>query len=693
MKPIHLLTLLQFLCMAAIAQPELVWQRAFGGTDFDVPSVLKPTADGGLIIGSTSFSNDGDAAGNHGADDILIIKLKADRSVDWKKLYGGSDEDGLHDLQPTTDGGYILAGFTKSNDGDITGLRGQADFWVIKIDQLGAIQWQHTYGGRGSEVASSVRQTPDGGFIVAGYTVSNDGQVTNNHGPGTQDAWVIKLDNTGNLQWQRCYGGTDADFAYDIELVAGGYVFAGYARSADGDLPVNKGLQDVWTVRLDLAGSIQWQTVLGGSRNEHARKVAATSDGGFLITAVTSSSDADITGQHGATDGWLIKLKADGTVQWKRCYGGSSLESLQVTLPLAGAGFYVIGSSESTDHDVSGNHGKSDYWILNLDNSGGIVWQKNLGGTNIDDGFAATVLTDGQLVVAGTSFSRDTDVKDWKDAGDIWLALLTDKLPLPVVTQQPVDTATCAGTTASFSVKESNTTTFQWQVSTNNGWANIANDNSYSGTNTTTLFITSNAGLNGTQYRCLLINPYGQVISAAAKLTVLKAPSFTIQPASVSVCLGSEVKLTVTANDAASYQWQQANGALWQNMANATNARQAVIVNNDNQQYRAVATNGCGSATSNAAIINSRNCAIPNAFSPNGDQVNDHWNLPLLRNQPNCSVLVFDRYGNKIFESRGYTNSWDGISGGKPVPVGAYYYLIDLRDGSKPLSGSVTILR
>jgi len=150
--------------------------------------------------------------------------------IQWQKSLGGTEDEQAQSIQQTSDGGYIASGYSGSNDGDVSGNHANADCWITKLNSNGTIQWQKSLGGSIYEVGSSIRQTTDGGYIVSGYTNSNDGDVSGFHGPGAGllDFWVIKLDATGNIQWQKCLGGTEDDFAQSIHQTAdGGYIVAG----------------------------------------------------------------------------------------------------------------------------------------------------------------------------------------------------------------------------------------------------------------------------------------------------------------------------------------------------------------------------------------------------------------------------------------------------------------------------------
>jgi hypothetical protein len=176
--------------------------------------------------------------------------IYAQPTIQWQKCLGGSYIDGATSIQTTGDGGYIIAGSTYSNDGDVSGNHGNRDAWVVKLTSIGSIQWQKYLGGTNPDEASSIQSTSDGGYILAGSTFSIDGDVLGNH--GAADAWVVKLSSQGAIQWQKCLGGTDIDFGHCIQsTIDGGYIIAGETYSNDGDVSGNHGHDDVWVVKLN----------------------------------------------------------------------------------------------------------------------------------------------------------------------------------------------------------------------------------------------------------------------------------------------------------------------------------------------------------------------------------------------------------------------------------------------------------
>jgi hypothetical protein len=286
--------------------------------------------------------------------------------------------------------------------------------------------WQKCLGGSDYDEAYSIQQTPDGGYIVAGYTWSNDGDVSGNH--GRWDYWLVKLDGSGNIIWQKCLGGGHDEEAYSVQQTAdGGYIVAGYSKSNDGDVSGNHGLDDYWVVRLDGSGNIIWQKCLGGSRDEEAYSVQQTADGGYIVAGWTFSDDGDVSGWHGQFDYWVVKLDGSGNIIWQKCLGGINQEDAHSVQQTADGGYIVVGSTWSNDGDVSGNHGYSDYWLVKLDGSGNIDWQKCLGGSSRDIASSVKQTTDGRYVVAGYTYSNLTgDVGHNHGSIDYWVAKLSE---------------------------------------------------------------------------------------------------------------------------------------------------------------------------------------------------------------------------------------------------------------------------
>jgi len=414
-----------------ISPPRIVWEKALGGSNWDEAYSIQQTNDGGYIIAGGTWSNDGDVSGNHGSKDAWIVKLDGNGNIQWQKTLGGSGYDVAVSIQQTSDGGYIVAGFTSSNDGNVSGNHGGEDAWIVKLDGNGNIQWQKALGGSDGDRAHSIQQTSDGGYIVAGYTESNDGDVSGWHegyddgGNPLPDYWVVKLDGNGNIQWQKALGGSEGDEALSIQQTSdGGYIVAGETYSNNGNVSGNHGGEDAWIVKLDRDGNIQWQKSLGGSNDDWAKSIQQTSDGGYIVAGRTKSNDGDVSENHGGKDAWIVKLDSSGNIEWQKALGGSSYDVALSIQQTSDGGYIVAGYTESNDGDVSENHGWYDCWIVKLDKDGNIEWQKSLGGSKEDIALSIQQTSDGGYIVAGYTESNDGDVSENHGSKDAWIVKL-----------------------------------------------------------------------------------------------------------------------------------------------------------------------------------------------------------------------------------------------------------------------------
>jgi type IX secretion system substrate protein len=352
---------------------------------------------------------------------LSILKSFCQPTIQWAKCFGGSYDDEGYSICQTNDGGYIISGYSLSNDGNLDSSNvGSA--WIVKLNSIGAIQWEKSYGtlNRGS-YPQSIIQTSDGGYIVAGYTGDS---ISGYH--GLFDAWVCKLNDTGGIQWSKCYGGSHEDYGESIvQTFDGGYIFAGSTNSTDGDVVGNHGNDDYWVVKLNDIGSIQWAKCYGGSSFEEASSIIQTSDTGYIVTGGTISSDGEVTGCFGNNGGeWIVKLDSIGNIQWERCHGGTNGADGFSLLQTSDGGFISGGYTSSNDGDVSGNHGGIDYWIVKLTDTGDIQWQKCLGGSDDDRALSVAITADGKYVIGGYSASTDDEVTGNHGSYDFWVVKL-----------------------------------------------------------------------------------------------------------------------------------------------------------------------------------------------------------------------------------------------------------------------------
>ncbi len=412
------------------------WQRSLGGSDSDGGFKIKSGPDRSFFLVGSSKSNNADIPVNYGESDIVILKIDSLGAMNLINVIGGTSSDGAISFDFTDDGGFIIGGTTNSNDVFVTGNHGQSDYWIVKLDSARNIQWQKCYGGPDRESVSDIQQTTDSGFIVLGRTSSLGGNVWCNHGCNgcSVDFWTLKLDKYGNIQWQRCLGGIGEEFPGGLAQTSdGGYVFCGSASFDNGDVSGCHGYSDYWVVKLDSTGVMQWQRCLGGSSNDAANSIVSTTDGGCLVFGEASSNDGDVSANYGSWDAWLVKLDSFGNIEWDRNYGGSGSESGKALYVYNDTAIYLLSFSQSTDGDVSGNHGYGDFWIAKTDINGNLLWEKCFGGSNIDMPTSVYVINDFEFIMTGYSRSNDGDVSGNHGGNcngfvceDIWVVKIND---------------------------------------------------------------------------------------------------------------------------------------------------------------------------------------------------------------------------------------------------------------------------
>jgi hypothetical protein len=439
-----------------LAQPTLQWQTSLGSTEKDLlgsnkgqggslPAMSQSmalTADGGCVVAGTSFGNDGDVTGHNGpsiTSDYWVVKLDRNGLIDWQLSLGGSNNDEAFAVQQTADGGYIVAGSSSSNDGDVNdhiGAAGTSDVWVVKLDANANIEWTKSYGGTDEEQPTSILQTPDGGYVFSAFTRSNDVDVSGNHiganGQYDFDYWVVKLDASGTIVWQKCFGGSGADIPSTLRLTSdGNYILTGSSESQDGDVTNPQmifGILSNWTIKISNTGNLLWEHLDGGSLLCPAYSIKETPQGHFLVAAAALGNGGSITGHSGMGnfDYWILELDNNGSFVSQQCIGDTSGESPMWIDNTIDGGYILNGFAFASP--TNGNKGETDYWLVKLDSTGSNVeWQKSFGGTGYDDGTVVLQATDGRYFIAGSSESNDGDVSGHHGPlanSDIWVAML-----------------------------------------------------------------------------------------------------------------------------------------------------------------------------------------------------------------------------------------------------------------------------
>jgi hypothetical protein len=359
---------INFGLMGEVRTPGL--NRTYGGASTDQASSVVQTSDGGYAI--AGYTNSYGA----GSDDFWLVKTDSSGNKLWNKTYGGTLIDHAYSMVQTLDGGYAMAGYTQSY-----GVGG-TDFWLVKADASGSKVWNKTYGGTGNDAAYSVIQTSDGGYALAGYTFS--------YGAGGPDYWLVKVDSTGAKQWDRTYGGTANDWAFSVVQTSdGGYAIAGNTNS------YGAGNFDIWLVKTDASGIMQWNKTYGGVSYEISWSVVQTGDGGYAMAGYTQSYGA------GYYDAWLVKTDSSGNKLWNQTYGGTNDDRVYSLIQTVDGGYALAGYTAS--YGAGG-----DVWLVETDASGTALWNKTYGGNSNDQGNCVVQRSDGVCVIAGYTYSYGT---------------------------------------------------------------------------------------------------------------------------------------------------------------------------------------------------------------------------------------------------------------------------------------------
>ena len=363
-------------CLLYAQEPgDTLWTRTYGGSESDQANCVQQTTDGGyIVVGFTA---------SYGASyDIYLVKTDASGDTLWTRTYGGSEIDDANFVQQTSDGGYIIVGRTQSFGA------GNYDLYLIKTDANGDTIWTRTYGGDFSDSGASVQQTADGGYVTTGSTQS--------FGAGSYDAYLVKTDADGdtphnpNQLGERTYGGSSGDFGISIrQTTDGGYIIAGKTSS------FGAGSQDIYLVKIDSDGDTLWTRAYGGSNIDGAYSIQQTSDGTYIVVGSTASLDT------GGPDIWLLKVDADGDTIWTRTYGESESSDYGRSVQQITDGGYIIAGSCIEDLGA----GQSDICFLRTDSNGDTLWTRTYGESDDESGNSCQQTDDGGYIIAGSTGS------------------------------------------------------------------------------------------------------------------------------------------------------------------------------------------------------------------------------------------------------------------------------------------------
>jgi len=402
--------------------------KTYGGTKNEGASSIINSVDGGYAVLGFAQSINGDVTGKtNDSFDYWVLKFDFESNLQWNKTYGGTNDDRGKQIIQTSDGGFALIGYSTSSDIDVTENAGSQDFWMVKLDISGNISWEKSFGFSGIDSGFSILQSSDNGYLLTGTldVTSSSGEgnsrsLSTKHAGG--DYWVIKLDVNGNKLWSRYFGGTFTDTPHDaIETEDKGFIIVGGSDSDDVDITANNGSYDFWIIKISNSGDLVWEKSFGGSEIDEAHAITDSGDGNYLIVGDTRSNDQDVSQNNGAADLWLIKITESGDLISEKTFGGTSFDVGRSISKTQDNGFLISGSSRSLDGDLTENNGQNDTWVIKLKANSEIEWQQTVGGSEIDFGYDAVELDNNTVVLVGDSDSSDKDIPENKGFTDLLL--------------------------------------------------------------------------------------------------------------------------------------------------------------------------------------------------------------------------------------------------------------------------------
>lgn len=348
--------------------PEILWERTYGGANYDTGYGIEQASDGGFVI--AGFTN----SFGIGNTVMYVITIDSDGDTVWTKIYGISYE-AVFSIDECADGGYVIAGYT-----DFFGAGG-GDMYVIRIDDDGNSLWSQAYGGDSFECARSIKQTSDGGFIITGYTKS--------YGAGMFDVYLVKTNAAGDTVWTRTYGGAEQDFGKSVcETADGGYVVTGWTSSfGDND--------DVYVIRTDADGDTLWTKAHGGPYQDYGEEIITSQDNGFIIAGVAGDPT-----NHVPTV-LLLKLDENGDTVWISTFDDGRGYDVKQT----NDGGYIIAGGHYVD-----SH--QNVYLVKVNSTGDIVWEKSIGGNASDRGYSVLETSNGGFIAVGATESYGAGESD-----------------------------------------------------------------------------------------------------------------------------------------------------------------------------------------------------------------------------------------------------------------------------------------
>ncbi len=670
------------------------FQVGLGGSKDETVTSIKETPDQGFIILGTTASTDGDFSTNHGGNDIFVIKLSKTGSVQWNRCFGGTLDEESGEIVVGSEGGYLLTGSAKSFNGNLTGESPiDADGWIVKITNTGAISWQILPRGLFTDMCKAAKQLPNKNYVVVGNIGIASGANQR------EDIFMTLIDPMGNIIGQMSIGGTRQDLASSLETTPdGGFVIIGKSNSNNGTISKNQGDFDVWLLKMDKNLNLQWQKTFGGSGidggtgTETYGGIQATDDGGYVFTSSTNSKNGDIESPTTAWTGpqarvWIVKLNCKQEIQWQKVLGGNAGDFGVFVKQIDNKGYFVSANANSNDGDVLGSKGNRDFWLIdlspdlkfktNLAVSGPLEFcEGNIVKLNADIG----PLYNYQWQKNGTDLPTEKNPKITITKSGEYKVIITPKdCPKPqadttvkvVVNQKPTlglpkDTTFCKNPMR-LNAKNIGGAVYQWS----------------SGESTSNISPVS----SGT-YK-LNVKVGGCEADSSVNVKVSSSPVLML-PNNIEACFNVSTPyiLSVDYDPTYTYKWQPN-----QEITNSVTVSKKGIY-----QIKISNSEGCFTEKKIEMIQKCRSRILaPNIFTPNGDSNNDVFWI-IAEDISNYQLKIYNRWGEIVFMSQTDSEVWDGIYRSEKAPEGTYTWQLSYNNAQQPLevlthSGTVLLVR
>lgn len=642
--------------------------KTLGGNNIDQMRSVYETSTYDIIMGGTTqspISGDLTDANNGGADYWVILLDSTTLIPKWNKTFGGSGDDFFSQMKLLSDGNYLLAGYSKSDaSGDKTqDSNGGWDYWIVKIDINGNKLWDKTYGGLGDDVLLCVDESWDGGLILGGYSNSDISGDKTEDSYGGIDYWVIKTNASGNIQWDRTYGGSADDTLKSIVAhnVQQKYLLAGSSNSSisGNKSESNIGIVDYWTVQVDGNGDKLWDKTYGGfSSNVLSDAELGLIDMGYLLIG-SSNSNISITKSEdskGGYDYWLVNIDSSGKVLWNKTLGGGNDDYASAAI-LTIEGAHIVGGyskSGASDDKTDASMGGFDYWFLKVDTNGAKVFDYAFGGFADDILLCLSQECGRGYYMGGESFSNDNGNKSETNRGvsDYWLLDIVS----PTIPFFDYQIACIGNPILFFDLTEVLPDYWYW---TFDDPASGADNSSYLKQPVHTFT------LPGT-YDVTLVVKEGCQNDTSITIPVEIAKNRLEDDIELGdddiLCEGEIMELSVLYDSTLTYIW-------------STGATTNSIFINAPDSFSVTVSDSMCSYTDGILIGECPRLYAPNIFSPDGDGENDYFFVYGV-GITEIELTIFDRWGQKIFETKDMEQGWDGTFHGHKLPIDTYVYRV-----------------